>query len=229
MKKIALVEDEEDIAELITHHLKLNNYEFEHFSNGLKFISNKEISNFDLILLDLMLPDMDGIEICKELRKDEVNKNIPIIMLSAKDQEFDKVLGLELGADDYITKPFSTRELLARIKAILRRSENNKIIENKKSIEIDKGVHIDLDKHQVFINQKAVKLTKTEFKILTLLSERIGWVYSRDKILEYLWGDEKIVGDRTIDVHIKNLRDKLGETGKLIKNLQGIGYKLDTE
>ena len=227
MKKIAVIEDESDIAELITHHLKMNNYVVSVFSNGLEFTKYKRIDEFNLLILDLMLPDMDGMEICKFIRQHDDYKNMPIIMLSAKDHELDKVLGLELGADDYMTKPFSPRELIARIKSIFRRSENTTKEQSRNIITIDEHLYIDKDKHQVFSNDIPIKLTKTEFKIFSILAEQRGWVFSRDKILEYLWGNDKIVTDRTIDVHIKNLRDKLGESGKLIQNLQGIGYKLE--
>lgn len=178
--------------------------------------------NPDLLILDLMLPDIDGIEVCKYLRN-EKRVDFPIIMLTAKDDEFDKVLGLELGADDYVTKPFSIRELLARVKAVLRRSvENN----TNSIINIENILKIDLQKYEVTVEDKPVSLTATEFKLLRIFAEKRGLVYSRDRLLGKLWGDDKLVVNRTIDVHIKNLREKLGPAGKYIVNVRGVGYKI---
>lgn len=220
---IFVVDDEEHILELVSLHLKKNNFKVREFSLAEDFL--REIQNFtpDLIILDLMLPDKDGLEICKYLKKNERFSSIPIIMLTAKAEETDKILGLELGADDYVTKPFSPKELVARTKAVLRRKQP---IEKGKKIEIG-DISIDLQKFEVTVYGKKIDLTTTEFKILRMLSERKGWVFTRDQILDYLWGKEKIVLDRTIDVHIKNLREKLGDAGKLIKNIRGVGYKLE--
>jgi DNA-binding response OmpR family regulator len=171
-----------------------------------------------------MLPDADGFEICKYLKKEEKFANVPIIMLTARGDEMDKVLGLELGADDYITKPFSPRELTARIKAVLRRED--KVFKTQK-IKIGNILEIDLQKYETYVEGQKVELTSTEFRILKLLSERKGWVYARDQILDYLGVQEKGVLDRTVDVHIKNLREKLANAGKFIKNIRGIGYKLE--
>jgi two-component system phosphate regulon response regulator PhoB/two-component system alkaline phosphatase synthesis response regulator PhoP len=171
-----------------------------------------------------MLPDVDGFEICKHLKKNNEWENIPIIILTAKEDETDKVLGLELGADDYVTKPFSPRELVARVRAVLRR----KAAEPKTAlVEIGGIITIDSDKHEIKLLGKLIDLTSTEFKILYFLASKPGWVFSRDKILDYLWGQEKAVVDRTIDVHIRHLREKLGEYGNIIKNVRGIGYKLE--
>jgi len=171
-----------------------------------------------------MLPDSDGFEVCKELKRQEKFINIPIIMLTAKSDETDKVLGLELGADDYITKPFSPKELVARVKAILRR---NIRIEKTKKIIIGKMLELDFDKYEAQLDGKRIDLTSTEMNILKLLASKKGWVFSRQQILNNLWGEEKAVLDRTIDVHIKNLREKIGKAGKYIKNVRGIGYKLE--
>ncbi len=172
-----------------------------------------------------MLPDHDGFEICKILKKDNKTSGVPIIMLTAKGEEMDKVLGLELGADDYITKPFSPRELVARVKAVLRRLERKQ--EKNKVISINNIIHVDMQKYKVFIKDKEIKLTTTEFNILTILAQHRGWVLSRDQLLDHLWGDEKIVVDRTIDVHIRHLREKLGKYSNVIKNIRGVGYKLE--
>jgi two-component system phosphate regulon response regulator PhoB/two-component system alkaline phosphatase synthesis response regulator PhoP len=179
----------------------------------------------DLIILDLMLPDADGFEVCKKLRANSQYKNIPIIMLTAKGDEMDRILGLEFGADDYVVKPFSPRELVARVKAVLRRGKYN--TSDTTLIEIGNTLSIDTQKYEVKVQNEAVNLTSTEFKLLFLLAKHIGWVYTRNQILNYLWGNDKIVLDRTIDVHIRNLRDKLGVAGEMIKNVRGVGYKLE--
>ncbi len=223
-KIIAILDDEEDILELISIHLKKAGYlpyEFSEPEKLFDFLSEKSPA---LILLDLMLPGSNGMEICKEIKNNPDYQNIPIIMVTAKDEEFDKVLGLELGADDYITKPFSTRELVARVKAVLRRNIS-KI--GLKKINVDDLIVIDLKKHQVFVETKQIDLTITEFNILKILSSNRGLVLSRGNLLDELWGNDKIVGDRTIDVHIRNLRSKLGIVGDMIKNIRGIGYKID--
>ncbi|MBX3042428.1 MAG: response regulator transcription factor [Candidatus Kapabacteria bacterium] len=223
-KLIAVVDDEPDITELLSIHLTKAGYKVKTFedANGLfKFLKT---NTPDLFILDLMLPDADGFEICKYLKKEDKFSSIPVIMLTARIDEMDKVLGLELGADDYVTKPFSPRELTARIKAVLRRDE--KTVKSKK-IVVGDSLTIDLQKYDVLLDEKKIELTSTEFRILRLLSERKGWVYSREQILDYLGAQDKGVLDRTIDVHIKNLREKLGEAGKFIKNIRGIGYKLE--
>lgn len=219
---IIIVEDEPDIAELVSHHLKKAGYNTKIFHNAFDFFNylNKNIP--DLVILDLMLPDIDGFEICKEIKKNEKFKNVPIIMLTVKNKEEDKIFGLEIGADDYITKPFSPRELVARVNAVLRR-----YIERKNIIEIGKILKIDLNKFEVFVNNKKIELRPAEFKILRLLAERKGWVFTRRQIIEYLWEERKDIFDRTIDVHIRNLRKKLGEAGKFIKNIRGVGYKIE--
>ena len=170
-----------------------------------------------------MLPDADGIEICKYLKSNQEFSSIPVIMLTARADETDKVLGLELGADDYVTKPFSPRELVARVKAVLRR----KTQDSGKKIKIGDILLIDLNKFQAFVENKKIDLTPTEFRILKILASKKGWVFTRDQILDHLWGHDKVVLDRTIDVHIKNLREKLGEAAKFIKNVRGVGYKIE--
>jgi len=171
-----------------------------------------------------MLPDMDGIEICKKIRAIPSSSSLPIIMLTARSEETDKILGLELGADDYVTKPFSPKELVARVKAVLRRQLKP---DKSERISVGKALEIDLKKYEVVLCGKKIDLTITEFKILELLSSKKGWVFTRDKILDHLWGDEKAVIDRTVDVHIRHLREKLGKESSLIKNVRGVGYKLE--
>lgn len=222
-KTIAILDDEPDILELVSVNLEKTNFKTKKFSDTTSFMKYLKSKVPDLILLDLMLPDGDGLEICKNLKNDERFANVPILMLTAKGDESDKVVGLELGADDYITKPFSPKELVARIKAVLRRSEGTT---KNKRIVVNKDVVIDLETYEVEVSGETVELTSTEFKILKMLAEKRGRVFSREQILDYLWGTEKVVIDRTVDVHIRHLRKKLGIAGELIQNIRGVGYKL---
>jgi len=227
-KLIYVVEDEPDILELIGLHLIKAGYDVEKFTEStpmMKALESKDTLP-DLLVLDLMLPGMDGLEVCKNLKKSETYMNIPVIMVTAKTEELDVVLGLELGADDYIPKPFSPRELVARVKAVMRRGARSHDPVSKKIVVGDR-ISIDPDKFEVIVDGAPVNLTSTEFMILKMLSEKKGWVFSREKILDLLWGDEKDVFDRTVDVHIKNLRDKMGPAAKLIKNVRGVGYKIE--
>jgi len=230
---IAIIDDEPDIVELVTIHLKKSMFKVQGFYNaeGLyRFLglsdehSQDRVQVPDLIILDLMLPDADGMEICKNLKKRNDYSSIPIIMLTAKGDETDRILGLEFGADDYVTKPFSPRELVARVKAVLRRQQK---FDESGKYEIGGMLIVDVDKHEVTVEGQKIELTSTEFRILKLFVSNKSKVFSRYNILDYLWGDEKIVLDRTIDVHIKNLREKLNKAGSFIKNIRGIGYKLE--
>lgn len=225
-KLIAVVDDEQDILKLVSINLKKAGFNVREFSNAegfLKFI-NKNYP--DLIILDLMLPDADGFEICKYLKKQDKYSSIPVIMLTAKADEVDKVLGLEIGADDYVTKPFSPRELVARVKVVLRRKDKIKSEDTEKN-EIADSLVMDMQRYKVMVNGKDIDTTTTEFKILQLLASKKSWVFTREQILNHLWGNEKAVLDRTIDVHIRNLRKKLGKAGRFIKNMRGIGYKFE--
>jgi len=224
MGKILIVDDEPDIVELVKINLEKNGFDVISSYTGREIFNLFKKFSIDLVILDLMLPDIDGLEICKILKSENETKNIPIIMLTAKDTEIDKVLGLELGADDYITKPFSPRELVARVRAVLRRTRKSS---DESILKFDNILRIDLKKFEVFVNGKKINLTTTEFKLLKALAIRRGEVLSRNELLDYIWGNEKIVIDRTIDVHIKHLREKLGKVGKFIKNVRGVGYKLD--
>jgi DNA-binding response OmpR family regulator len=223
-KTVAVVDDEPDILELVSLHLGKSNFNVKTFSNGARFLAYLNTDQPDLVILDLMLPDADGLEICKHMRKRDNLSSIPLIMLTAKTEESDRVCGLELGADDYVTKPFSPKELIARVKALLRRTTER--VDETPRIESG-DIVLDLQKHVVTIKGQQVELTSTEFRILHLLISRKGWVFSRDRILDHLWGDEKTVLDRTVDVHIKHLREKLGPSGNVIKNVRGVGYKLE--
>jgi DNA-binding response OmpR family regulator len=220
--KIFIVEDESDILELVKLILKNAGYQTEGF-NGAKLMLNRLTEQIpDLIILDLMLPDLDGMETCRIIKNRPEWETIPIIMLTARTDVEDRVRGLEYGADDYITKPFASSELVARVKAVLRRRgwETSKNV-----LTITPDFHIDFNKFEVYIKEKRLDLTLTEFKILQLLTQRPGWVYSRSQILDYLWGNDKIVIERTVDVHIRNLREKLGDYAWMIKNIRGMGYK----
>jgi two-component system phosphate regulon response regulator PhoB/two-component system alkaline phosphatase synthesis response regulator PhoP len=225
-ESIAVVDDEPDIVELIVLQLKKAGFKPEGFSDAKSFFSSMEIGAPDLVILDLMLPDIDGLEVCKILRRKEEWVSLPVIMVTARSEEGDKILGLELGADDYITKPFSAKELVARVKTVLRRRQSGPVPSRR--IEVGDMIVLDLEKYEVLIQGQKIELTSTEFKILKLLASKKGWVFTRDQILDDLWGHEKIVLDRTVDVHIRNLREKLGpEAARMIKNVRGIGYKLE--
>ena len=227
-KLIFVVDDEKDIRELVSVNLKKYGFKSKEFEDGKSLLKALEKTRPDLILLDIMMPGIDGIELTKIIKQEKQYKKIPIIMITAKTDETDKIVGLEIGADDYVSKPFSPKELIARIKAVLRRYSEEK--EEAKSKIIKYGsITIDEDKIQVSVNDKIVNLTATEFKLLKILINNKGRVCSREQLLDNLWGDEKIVIDRTIDVHIKHLRDKLGPAGKMIKNMRSFGYKIQNE
>lgn len=224
MKEIYLLEDDLDIQKMLKDYLEKNGFKISSFKNSEEFLYGMRKNKPDLILLDLMLPDADGIEICKNLKNKEEFSKIPIIIVSAKTQEIERVIGLEVGADDYVCKPFSLRELLARIKAVLRRQEAKKIAP---LIKLNCGLEIDSEKHKVLYKNEEINLSITEFKILNLLVSNKGVVFSREKIIERLWNYEKDINERTIDVHIKNLREKLKDAGNMIKNIRGVGYKFE--
>ena len=226
MKKlIAIVDDELDILDLVAINLEKTGFQTAKFEDASGLLNFLESKIPDLIVLDLMLPDIDGFDVCKNLKKNDKFSSIPIIMLTAKGEETDRILGLEFGADDYIVKPFSPRELVARVKAVLRRSDPKQ--KEKEVLIVGKILKINTNKFEVFVKDKKIDLTSTEFNLLKLLTKRIGWVYSRNQILDHLWGNDKIVIDRTVDVHIKNLREKLGPAGKFIKNIRSVGYKIE--
>ncbi len=225
-KLIAVVDDEKDILNLITHHLKREGYQVKPFQSGKDFLLYINSVPPDLVLLDIMLPGMDGLELCRILKSKPSTESIPIIMITAKSTEADIVVGLELGADDYIVKPFRTRELVARVKSILRRYAMKDSGDGSLCIG---PLKINSASYEVSVNSRKIDLTTTEFRILETLGEAEGKVFTRDQLLKRktLWGDERVVFDRTIDVHIKNLREKLGSAGKMIKTVRGIGYKLE--
>lgn len=225
-KLIYIVDDEEDILELIEINLKKNFFKVKTFTSSFLFLKALSKEKPALAILDIMMPDPDGFEVSKIMKADSFLREIPIIFLSAKSDESDKIIGLELGADDYITKPFSVKELIARVKTVLRRVNSSGQAKEKTALGSSK-IKIDKEKFTVLSCGKKVDLTTTEFKILELFLSKPGTVFSREKILDHLWGDDKLVIDRTIDVHIRNLREKLGKNGQTIKNIRGVGYKIE--
>lgn len=227
-EKILIVDDEENIRELIKFNLDNNGYRTILADNGLDALKKVKSENPQLILLDVMLPTMDGYDVCKEIRRDNAISSTPIIMITAKGEEFDKVLGLELGADDYITKPFSIRELIARVKAILRRT-NIKPIDNSYNFG---NVNINFEKHEITKDGVKIELTLKEFELLQILIKNKGRVMTRDFLLDEIWGYEYIGETRTVDVHIRHLRQKIEEddkSPKYIETIRGIGYRFSSE
>jgi len=235
MQKILIIEDEPNIRELVLYNLNLNGYEGLAVEDGLQGLTMARTENPDLILLDIMLPGKNGYDICRELRAEGVKT--PIIMLTAKNDEIDKVLGLEFGADDYISKPFGIRELMARIKAVLRRYENGQeqgAFANGSEAGSGAGIVngdlvINVDSHEVKLAGKPIELTLKEFDLLKVLAENRGRVMTRDQLLDKVWGFEYIGETRTVDVHVRYLRKKLGDEdseGKYIQTVRGIGYKM---
>jgi DNA-binding response OmpR family regulator len=222
---IAVLDDEADIVELVRFQLEAAGFKVQGFTSPESFLRWLERTVPDLVILDLMLPGTDGLEITKWLRRQERLAAVPVLILTARGEETDRVLGLELGADDYITKPFSVKELVARVKAHLRRGEATP---PGRAIEAGGLLVVDPASHAASVEGKPIELTATEFKILELLARAPGRVFSRDRILDVVWGNDKVVLDRTVDVHIKNLRDKLGPAAAFIKNIRGVGYKFET-
>ncbi|SNZ02141.1 two-component system, OmpR family, phosphate regulon response regulator PhoB/two-component system, OmpR family, alkaline phosphatase synthesis response regulator PhoP [Persephonella hydrogeniphila] len=225
MSLIYVVEDDEDINDLLVYNLKKENFQVKPFLNSVQALKEIQKNPPDLILLDIMLPDMDGLELCKKIRSNRETEHIPIIMITAKSTEIDKIVGLELGADDYITKPFSIKEVVARIRAILRRSKG---VKNPGRIKI-KGIEVFPEKFEIKVDGEPVNLTSKEFKLFMLLLSSENRVLSREEILAKVWEGEFDVYDRTVDVHIKKLRDKLAPYGNLIETVRGIGYRLKTD
>ena len=226
MKSVLIIEDEKDIVDLIEYHLDQAHFSVLTAMDGPSGLEQAKKERPNLIILDLMLPDMDGKEVCKALKANPKTKSIPILMLTAKAEEIDRVIGFELGADDYVTKPFSPRELILRIKAILHRMEIDK--GGLKVIQIGDLV-IDLERHQVFINKKAIRLTSTEFKLLVELASTKGRVLTREHLLDRVWGYTYEGYARTVDTHVRRLREKLGSLEDQIETVRGVGYRFREE
>lgn len=223
-KRIAVVDDEPDILELVSVNLSRAGFDVDEFRRSSEFLESLKAARPDLVVLDLMLPDIHGTEVCRILRSSGETSSIPIIMLTAMVDESDRVAGLEMGADDYVTKPFSPRELVARVKAILRRSASD--APEGGTIRIGEDLTIDPDRFAASRGGEELELTSTEFRLLHALARGRGRVFSRSRLLDILWQGEKYVTERTIDVHIAHLRRKLGDYGDLIENVRGIGYRL---
>lgn len=220
---ILVVEDEEDILNLLIYHLEQEGFEVSGSQDGNDALAVSQEEHPDLIILDIMLPGLVGTEVCKALKQEEETRHIPIIMLTAKGEEIDRVVGFELGADDYVTKPFSPRELVLRVKAILKRV-HDKIDENE--IIHLQGMTIDVPKHCVTVRNEAIVLTATEFKLLLILAQRKGRVQTRDMLLESVWGYDYMGFTRTVDTHMRRLRSKLGPCGECIETVRGVGYRI---
>lgn len=226
MKKILVIEDEKDLAELLVFNLEKDGFKMLSAYDGLSGLAMAQAEEPDLILLDLMLPGMMGTEVCKELRKGGRTARIPVLMLTAKGEEIDRVVGFEVGADDYIVKPFSMRELLLRIRAILRRCGDQSPPLSGKLLTIG-GITIEIERHRVLSAGEEVDLTSTEYKLLLYLAERPGRVLSRELLLQNVWGYNNMGDTRTVDTHITRLRGKLGTPGDLIRTVRGFGYKIE--
>lgn len=222
-EKILIVDDEPDILELVRFNLAKEGYEVTCAASGEEALKSARGFSPDLVILDLMLPGIDGLDVCRELKSDSKTSSIPVIMLTAKGSEADVVAGLELGADDYITKPFSPRVLLARVKAVVRR---------RKSAPVDEGATLRIDdlvinpqRHEVRISSELLDLTSTEFKLLHLLAHQRGIVFTRDKIVDLVHGEDYPVTDRSVDVQVVGLRKKLGDYARFIETVRGVGYR----
>ncbi len=221
--RLAVVDDNPGVVELLRDQLEKQGFEVISFCDGEGFLAFLEASLPDLLILDLRLPGMGGLEICRMLKNDKDTSSLPIIMLSGKTAEADRIIGLDLGADDYVLKPFSPRELTARVRAVLRR------VKAKESAEvlIFGDLEIDTNRFEIRFKGERLELTRSEFTILKALVEKPGWVRSRIQLLAGIGQEEAMSGGRTVDVHIRHLREKLGEGGKLIQTVRGVGYKIE--
>jgi len=222
-KRILVIEDERDVVDLLTLNLrKSGGFSISTASDGANGLTKARANKPDLIILDLMLPKMPGLEVCKLLKSDPVTRHIPILMLTARAEEVDRIVGLEFGADDYVTKPFSPREVILRIKAILRRGTAEQTDEHLSAGPIT----IDPERHEVSVNGKRVELTSLEFKLLRTLMQRRGRVQERDRLLNEVWGYESVIDTRTVDTHVRRLREKLGKAGDIVETVRGFGYRV---
>ncbi len=221
-EKILLIEDDSDISELVQYNLEREGYKVYASGDGEIGLNQALQIKPDLIILDLMLPGLDGLSVCRKLRADSSTADIPIVMLTAKGEESDVVVGLEMGADDYVAKPFSPKELLARVRAVLRRPRMAAATEGRRAVG---PVSIDPDRHEVYLNGNPLQLTLAEYRLLTALTSRPGRVFTREQLLEKITGGEAYVIDRNVDVHIRAIRKKLGTEAEFIITVRGVGYK----
>ena len=220
--RILVVDDEPDVVHLVEYNLKAADYEVVTAADGEQALKKARAALPNLIILDLMLPELDGLEVCKLLRRDQSTAAIPIIILTAKSAEMDRVLGLELGADDYLTKPFSPRELVLRVKRLLR--SGSTATEKADRIQVGDLV-VDILRHQILVGGKPVELTATEFKLLTTLIQRRGRVQTRESLLQEVWGYDNVIDTRTVDTHMRRLREKLGPPAQYLDTVRGVGYR----
>lgn len=220
--KVFIVEDEPDLRDTLTYNFESEGFTVESFSNGESFLEALEKTIPNLVILDLMLPGISGLDVCRELRSNENHNNIAVVMLTAKSEEIDRIVGFELGADDYVTKPFSVRELILRVKVLIKKRFQNPV--NEQILEFG-PITMNLDAHDVFVDGQNIILTALEFKLLKHLMNRKGRVQTRDQLLGDVWGYSSEVTTRTVDTHIKRLREKLGKPGDLIQTIRGVGYR----
>jgi len=228
-QRIVLIEDEKDIIELVRYNFRKDGFEVASFVSGKEGLEHLRRSPADLVLLDIMLPDLDGLEICKRLRAEERTKSLPVIFLTAKGEEIDRVLGLEIGADDYVVKPFSPRELVARVKAVLRRQARP--LEKLEVIETP-DLRLDAQTQEVTVRGKAIELSTLEFKLLHFLASHPRRIFNREQLLDEVWGRDRFVTPRTVDVHVRRLREKIevqSEKPQFIQTVRGSGYRFSAE
>lgn len=223
-KKILIVEDDKDIARLLQYNMDKAGYFCEIAVTGEMALVSLGRQPFDLIILDVMLPGVDGFEVCRRVKQDPQCRHIPVMLLTARGEEVDRIVGLEIGAEDYVVKPFSPREVVLRVKALLRRSSSEDSWGSNKLLEVG-GVILDKERHSVTVDGKGIVLTAMEFKLLALLMERRGRVQDREKLLNDVWGVDAEVYTRTIDTHVRRLRSKLGSFGYLVETVSGVGYR----
>jgi DNA-binding response OmpR family regulator len=221
--RILIIDDEQDVIDLLTLHLRKAGFALSTATDGVAGLRLAREESPALIILDLMLPKMPGLEICKVLKSDAATREIPVLMLTAKAEEIDRIVGLEFGADDYVTKPFSPRELVLRVNAILHRGKGEVVEEEKLTIGL---ITVDPARHQVDVGGKPVRLTSVEFKLLSMLMRRQGRVQERDRLLNEVWGYESVINTRTVDTHVRRLRKKLGKAADAIETVRGLGYRM---
>ncbi len=226
MSKVLIVEDEANIRQLVKYNLEKESYQIIEAEDGLQGLRLAKTEKPDLVLLDLMLPQMDGLEVCRSLKGNQATAALPIIMLTAKSEEIDKVIGLELGADDYMTKPFSPRELVARVKAVLRRSQKETALPGELSVG---RLRFNFSRYEVHMGNAKLELTPKEYELLKMLATNLGKVFTREQLLEKVWGYEYFGDTRTVDVHVRHLRAKMAgdpETADALETIRGFGYRL---
>src|ERR1044072_2331633 len=221
--RILIIDDEQDVIDLLSLHLRKAGFALSTATDGATGLRLAREEPPALIILDLMLPKMPGLEICKVLKTDAATRNIPVLMLTAKAEEIDRIVGLEFGADDYVTKPFSPRELVLRVNAILRRGKGDAGEEKRLTIG---AITLDPSRHRVDVGGRAVRLTSVEFKLLSMLMRRQGRVQERDRLLNEVWGYESVIDTRTVDTHVRRLRKKLGKASAAIETVRGFGYRI---